>query len=48
MSSGSAVARAFAPALARSLRGSPGAGANCLHRRHLKDGGSSDRFLVRG
>ena len=39
VSSGSAVATAFAPASARSLGGSSGADAvRGLHRRHLEDG----------
>ena len=47
VSSGSAVATAFAPAPTRSLGGSPGVDADCgLRRRHLEDGGSG--FVVRG
>lgn len=49
MSSGSAVATAFAPAPARSLGGSPGVDADCgLHQRHLEDGAACVGFVVRG
>jgi hypothetical protein len=48
VSSGSAVATAFALAPARSLGGSPGADADCgLHRRHLEDGTCAG-LVVRG
>ena len=49
VSSGFAVATAFAPAPARSLEGSSGADADCgLHRRHLEDGGSCVGLVVHG
>uniref|UniRef100_R7WFB2 ATP-dependent Clp protease ATP-binding subunit clpC n=1 Tax=Aegilops tauschii TaxID=37682 RepID=R7WFB2_AEGTA len=48
VSSGSAVATAFAPVLAWSLEGSPGVDADSgLHRRHLEDGTCAG-FMVRG
>ena len=49
VSSGSAVASAFAPTPTWSFGGSLGADADCgLHQRHLEDGGLCAGYMVRG